>query len=514
MPAKTKIKCSLQAAPNLPNEATSRDGYKFSTDGDKWVVKNQAVTLNLQFTKFESLTPDMLAAFKHVILWYIENKSLNSSIIIAERFAFFTAFTSSIPESIESISSTAVLNFRSRLSRRTEWYLTVLRGFFKKWHAFGLAGIDDDTVKLLKNMRLRGNIQGEAVLTMDPMKGPYSDTEFEAINCAANSAYADGQINTYEFALIWLFSALGARPIQYASMKIKDYKKEKNQKGEFTYTLDVPRAKQRGRGARSQFKRRELIPQIAELLERHVEEIKSKFGGYSIDMDELPLFPSSDNRDSLIGFDYHSTPLQIYQQLKQAMGKLNIVSERTGTKLVVNPRRFRYTIGTRAAMEGAGEYKIAEILDHSDIQNVGVYVEARPEIIERIDKAIALQMAPLAQAFSGMLISDEREATRGNDPASRIIAPNNNPRRDPVGSCGRHGFCGFAAPIACYTCRNFQPWLDGPHEEVLDHLLRERDKIMANGGDLRIASVNDRTIYAVAEVVKHCAEKKAQMGAE
>ena len=43
-----------------------------------------------------------------------------------------------------------------------------------------------------------------------------------------------------------------------------------------------------------------------------------------------------------------------------------------------------------------------------------------PAILERIDRAIALQMAPLAQAFAGVLIRDESQARRGNDPTSRI----------------------------------------------------------------------------------------------
>ena len=78
----------------------------------------------------------------------------------------------------------------------------------------------------------------------------------------------------------------------------------------------------------------------------------------------------------------------------------------------------------------------------------------------------------------------------------------------PMGNCGKHGFCGFLAPIACYTCVNFQPWLDGPHEAVLDYLIGERDRLAAQT-DLRIASVNDRTILAVAEVVRLCEARRS-----
>ena len=79
----------------------------------------------------------------------------------------------------------------------------------------------------------------------------------------------------------------------------------------------------------------------------------------------------------------------------------------------------------------------------------------------------------------------------------------------PVGNCGQFGFCGLLAPVACYTCRSFEPWLDGPHERVLDFLIAERDRLLLQT-DKRVASINDRTILAVAEVVRKCTEIKAR----
>jgi hypothetical protein len=161
-------------------------------------------------------------------------------------------------------------------------------------------------------------------------------------------------------------------------------------------------------------------------------------------------------------------------------------------------------------MEGHGELVIAELLDHTDIQNVGVYVQATPEIVERIDRAMAMHLAPLAQAFAGVIIADESEATRKGDPTSRICDPRIDSSMKPMGNCGKYAFCGSLAPISCYTCRSFQPWLDGPHEAVLNHLILERERLLV-GSDIRIASINDRTILAVAEVVHRCEAIRAEM---
>jgi hypothetical protein len=74
-----------------------------------------------------------------------------------------------------------------------------------------------------------------------------------------------------------------------------------------------------------------------------------------------------------------------------------------------------------------------------------------------------------------------------------------------MGECGKHGFCGFAAPVACYTCKSFEAWLDGPHEAVLNYLIARREQLLQTS-DKRMASVNDRTILAVAAVVQRCSE--------
>jgi hypothetical protein len=206
-------------------------------------------------------------------------------------------------------------------------------------------------------------------------------------------------------------------------------------------------------------------------------------------------------------FDFTCSAGDISRDIGSILGKLGITSERTGALLHMTAVRCRRTVGTRAASEGHGVLVIAELLDHSDTQSAGIYVEATPQILQRIDHAVALQLAPLAQAFAGTLIANETDALRAADPTSRICSPQTAGSLTPVGSCGKYGFCGLFAPLACYTCVNFQPWLDGPHSEVLDYLLAERDRL-SRAADLRIASVNDRTILAVAEVVSLCSARK------
>ena len=319
-----------------------------------------------------------------------------------------------------------------------------------------------------------------------------------------------GKVDIEGYLLAYLFMLLGQRPVQYAALKVSDVGVTYAQDGTAVYTIRVPRAKQRNQLSRAEFKDRVLIPQVGELLVQYSKEVQATFHGLLPDPLEAPLFPTRRRRGGEPdGFEYHRTTQTIADLLERTLRCLSVMSERTGQSLHITATRFRRTVATRAAMEGHGELIIAELLDHTDTQNVGVYIEARPEIVERIDRAMAMYLAPMAQAFAGVIIDNESLATRAGDSFSRVCDPRFDPSMKPMGNCGKHGFCGFLAPIACYTCVNFQPWLDGPHEAVLDYLIGERDRLAAQT-DLRIASVNDRTILAVAEVLRLCDARRKE----
>ncbi len=66
-------------------------------------------------------------------------------------------------------------------------------------------------------------------------------------------------------------------------------------------------------------------------------------------------------------------------------------------------------------------------IGHSDTQNVKVYTEFNEDMADRIDAALASDLTPLAQAFSGTLIDSEKDAIRANDPRSRINNNDGNP---------------------------------------------------------------------------------------
>jgi len=392
-----------------------------------------------------------------------------------------------------TISSNLIINYKAFLGKDA-WYLGSLKGFFKTWYKLGYCGIEDDAIKLLDSLRIKGNPKGHAVLTMDPINGPFTENELLSIHEELCNKYASGEISNREFALVWLSMAVGQRPVQFAMAKVKDFIEIPAADGSVRYLINMPRAKQRGVEARELFSERVLCNDAGNALAVWKEHLKTT--KMDVPFGELPLFPRW-GHISPVGL-HHMTSQMLAVELAGIIDKLKVISERTGEALKFQSKRFKFTIGTRAAEEGHGELVIAQLLDHTDTQNVRVYVQSTAKMAGIIDKAMAPYMAPIAQAFKGMIIRSDDDCPDG------IRIRSGHPSTGDVGKCGHHGFCGAAAPHVCYVCVNFHPWLDGPHEEILKELTDERERILAITKDKRIAGAKDRLIMAVTQVVEMC----------
>ncbi|QMN60447.1 site-specific integrase [Citrobacter freundii] len=491
------------------------DGYSFRLYDKVWVLdKNTTVYLT---TIHRYLSGDILHGCLQTLAYYAINLSPAHVSSISDRLQHMLRVTGA-----NNISTVILINYRDSLSSTTQWYLSTIRGFLRRWYRLGYQGIDQGVIRLLDSWTLKGNRKGDAVKRKDPEQGPLSDFELQAFNEGVVHVYEKGVISLMELAISLCVSNTGRRPIQISQLRVGDILLGKNNKGEPLYILNVPRAKHRG-AFRTSFKAftmsKELWVIMSSLARHSTVQVEKQLGCELLEDDkqQVPLFPDLDvlkdvrslshYRQLLLTDKLHIPAFVITDTLRLVVDVANIRSERTGELLHITGRRFRYTTGTRAAREGFGELVIAELLDHSDTQNAGVYVKNIPEHVERLDDAVGFQLAPYAQAFSGILIDSEQDAERGSDKSSRI-------RTDEgmgVGNCGEYGFCGANVPIPCYTCMHFQPWVTGPHEEVYQSLLSERERIKELTGDIEVAAVLDRSIIAVAQVIQLCSERRREL---
>lgn len=482
------------------------DGYYFSPQEDVWVldrnnqINKKAVT--------DVLNDNLKEGYLNTIALFARDYSASFASKIHGAFLAFIK-----EEQCVYVSKASVLNFRSKKHVKDE-LLFRLRIFITKWYSLGYNGIASEAVQIMKTWKLVNGKPGDVVKRKEPIQGPLTDIELQEFNEGAIRAYEKKEISLFMLTMALIISHTGRRPLQVTQMKITDILKVSKEEGEIYYLLNIPRIKQ-GLGFREEFRTFRITKDLYELVCKQAKDslaMLSEFMGRQLTTEEskdVPLFISKNKIgliDKSVSLDFylktdvlHHYRGKLTEVLKVVIKKENVFSERTGESLHINARRFRYTLGTRAAREGYGEFIIAELLDHSTIKSVGVYVQNHVDNAYKIDKTMGQALTGISCVFRG-------EVKRKED-IEYDITPDikiKNHAGEDTGSCKQCSTCSANVPIPCYTCMHFTPWLDGPHEKVYQYLIGERERIYSITNDSIVTESLDRTIIAVKEVINHC----------
>jgi len=423
-----------------------------------------------------------------------------------------------------SVDTASLLNWRASLTEAEQHNLGGLRGFLLAWHGYGFEGVTDDAIDLLNGWRIKGNRKGVAVRSGSPTAGPYTDLEVAAILDWSTVAVAQKTISFEDFAYLMTLVMTARRPVQIAALRGGDLVEEKTS-GVSLFRIKFPRAKQRGGGFRKDFRSLAVIEDLYVVLQHQhsqsVEEVQSRQSERLSDEAKaaVPIFLNKNSLSGSTSFeaalqnrepDFYHMPVKVLGNKLRRLGRMcEAHSERTGAVITLSATRFRYTRGTKLRREGFGAFVIAELLDHGDVQNVGIYTENTAQDAVVINEFVGSKLAPFAQACMGTLVRSERDAIRGDDPNSRVA----NNKQNATGTCGNYGFCA-SGYRACYTCHHFQPWVDGPHDEVLVELYTETERVREAGCDELVVSANDQLILAVEHCIAMCIDAKAEAAAE
>lgn len=498
------IKPRLLSAPviTLPERAFTRTGSSIDPREDVWEWTDGPFYSRIDFRRYAGRFDTFIPSLKQALLTFLRR---HSSGYVRNLESEFHRFLGYIWEGFEGeITPQNISNYAASLPAHTAWRLSILSMLIRRWLELHLPGIDLRCEAYLLERRIPGGKKGEPVRTRDPVIGPFSEREYTALYSAVNAAYGREELPLWVVLLTRLLFACGGRISQYASLKICDF-------DVVASTLKLPQAKQRVKHMRMNFLVFDISPQTSGLLVDYINGLREM--GHD---DQSPLFPASvlmplgprrklRTEDDI--FYGHCLPNNLTRSFSKELAYVAPLTERLGfDPLPITPKRFRYTFGTRMAEEGASKVLIANRLGHTDLQHVDVYFSASPKIIENIDQAMGEMLAPLSLAFQGKLVENEKHSTHKGAVGSRII--DFRVSSEPVGSCaGKGGGCAFDKPVACYTCFKFEPWLDAPHEKVLQRLLAEREGFSE---DKRMAAVNDAPIQAVQEVIRLCEQVQEQ----
>ncbi len=493
----------------LPDSIRLFSGAVFKPLDDHWRFLDGIYTIYMNFGNFPPLVHPLVPNIKRVLIDFLERNSVSHALSMfttAMRLADVMVSTAIAP--VAEVTEAHVLNFLSTYKDRDslDAKLSVL---LTRWSEIGLPGASANSVKLIQTVKKRINRRGHAVMTLDPVQGPFTDFEVQQLTQAVNLAYAEGRIEPKFYFLTWLAMLTGQRVSQYCALKVCDLVTTRDDSGAFSYEILIPKAKQRGAVLRDEFLPRPLLRQFGEALYAYAQEVQAE---YPHKGDRAPMFPTdvhSGLEQLNSDFEGHWTPVTLAAYFRKTLGQIAPISPRTCEPMHMVIGRFRDTLGTRAAQEGFGELVIAEILGHVDTQSVKCYVAVVPEIAQRLDKLLARDLAPIANAFVGTILISRAAATRYGDPSSEIIDYRNS--GEGVGNCGTNYNCQLNAPVACYLCPKFEAWIDAPHAALYQELEDERQRMLEVGGE-RIAAVNDLAMTAIQTVMDECVRIKSGLG--
>jgi integrase len=505
----------------------SKANYEFDVYDDFWQLDSN-LKLNLMLLTPLNLSLKFELNFRKALADYASefSSSYTYNIFNYAKNLFATGVK-------DKINEVHILNFKATLNKSTAYKLGYIRAFILDWYDKEIQGVDKKVVELLTSLRLAGNVKGKAVAIGCPLSGAYTFEEQTAFISWYVDAFTEKLISITDYAFIMGLQQTGARPVQVTYLYYGDLV-TRIEEGIEHFDLQLPNAKKSGEHIRESFQTKkdvgeDLMLVLTAQAKFSIKAIEEHFS-IKLSSEQKKLIPIFINKREVSNLTYFDEFLTIHaktpdffcmKKVGEAKSILKRIARLCPLKtsrvkiegefgdLHINPRRFRYTHATNMAMLGASDYAIAEELGHGDTQQVKVYTEFNEEMADRIDEALASDLTPLAQAFSGTLIDSEKDAIRANDPRSKI----NNNDGDPVGNCGKFGFCANGT-IHCYTCNKFQPWLNAPHTEVLKSVVSERDRKREMGASEFVLQGHNRSINAIKVVIQKCDVRKQELEKE
>lgn len=347
-----------------------------------------------------SIDSDLQEGMIETLSYYAENFSTNYTKNIFQSLVYLSKNLK-----CKKVTAEFVWALLGILNERNHSHFINLKSFFVKWYELGLFGVDEKAYSLLIQIRRKGKPAGEVVASMDPVKGPFTDTELQNISKMAKIAMEKGTFDKQYYLIIQLLITTGRRITQILKLRIMDLYEDNGIK-----YLNIPRIKQRVNSKEVYRKMeigKELWEQLVSLKEENIRFIKNEVFATDISNDyaNAPLFIYKKNLIK-IGFrepiyDMAFNKKTVTNALNKFAIDNNVISERTNQVIKINPSRFRYTFATKLACMGLSVEEIAEALDHSSTNCVHIYVKNLPGHVEIIDKAVTSFLIDIADVFMG-----------------------------------------------------------------------------------------------------------------
>lgn len=266
---------------------------------------------------------------------------------------------------------------------------------------------------------------------------------------------------------------LGARDVQVIKIQFKHVGVSDDGK---PYLL-LPRAKQRGYKNNNKYKKRPITHSLSNLISVLKSRYEEASGKKRTEDDFLLCTLTPRNR---IPTKTRVTSF-IYMERRR---KFEIA---LGLKFKVTNRRLRKTFCTQLIAKGTPLKVVAELMDHSDLQQLEVYYRHTHHIARKLNDVLRSEASDLLDAFEGKVVAPEDASQTGQ----QIFAPTSDQQLHLIGSCGSATPCSLNPPLSCYGCSSLEAFEDADHKGVVDNLVQETNALFGESHAVEILQHKD-----------------------
>lgn len=238
----------------------SSNGFEFNYLKRRWKL-NRNVTVNVGV--LDEFDDELAEDLREILIFYAETLAGGTVSYYINALKKYSELSNA-----SSFTELGLLSFKTILGKKNEPIVSSLRCVLRQMRYLGLdSNIDECVFELMDQWKLTAGERGIPVMSLDPLTGPFSMAEFEAIEFNSAHRYAEGKISTDDYAKILLLKATGRRPEQIATLKIKDFSYARVISGPPIYVVSIPRIKQSNGGFRSTFRKFGLVNSSAQVIE-------------------------------------------------------------------------------------------------------------------------------------------------------------------------------------------------------------------------------------------------------
>ena len=317
--------------------------------------------------------------------------------------------------------------------------------------------------------------KGKDVIMELPNRGPLTLREQHLFREAMASIDTErlSIVELQGMVALKLGQVLGARNIQVVKLTFGNIGTGENG----APFINLPRAKQRGHRRNNQVKKRPITKSLFELIEllkaRYSDLLKEKVKS------EQPILRNLSNTNHKI------TSLRLRPPV--FFKRILSIEERLNLGFKVTNRRLRKTFCTQLIAKGTPLKVVAELMDHTDLQQLEVYYRHTHHVAKKLDDVLQSEAKDVIDAFAGKIVNPNEASQAGQ----QIFAPTKDQKLHLIGSCASKTPCSLNPPLSCYGCASLEAFDDVDHKSVVENFVSEAKETFGEGHAIEILKHKD-----------------------